>query len=200
LSLAQQSKRAGAAAPRRQVAAVSALSLGASRGWFKIGSLIFPCALGRAGCRALKREGDGATPLGFWDLRALLYRPDRVRRPRTHLAVKPIRPHDGWCDAPADRNYNRPVSHPYPASAERLWRADGLYDIVVVLGCNDCPRVRGRGSAIFLHVAKPGYAPTEGCIALARAHLIRLLECLGPRSALVMGAHKKSARSFRLGR
>ena len=146
--------------------------------WLTLGGLTFPCALGRAGCRARKREGDGATPIGLWRVRAVLYRPDRVRRPRTHLPVRAIRPHDGWCDAPADRNYNRPVRHPYPASAERLWRADELYDVVVVLGYNDRPRVRGRGSAIFMHVAKPGYAPTEGCIALARAHLLRLLERL----------------------
>ena len=160
----------------------------------------FPCALGRAGCRVRKREGDGATPIGHWRLRAVLYRPDRVQRPRTHLPVRAIRPCDGWCDAPADRNYNRPVRHPYPASAERLWRADGLYDIVVVLDCNDRPRVRGRGSAIFMHVAKPGYAPTEGCIALARAHLLRLLERLGPRSAVAVSTPQKSARSFRFGR
>ena len=102
-----------------------------------------------------------------------------MRRPRTHLPVRAIRLHDGWCDTPADRNYNRPVCLPYPASAERLWRADGLYDIVVVLDYNDRPRVRGRGSAIFMHVAKPGYAPTEGCIALARAHLQGLLAYVG---------------------
>jgi len=133
-------------------------------------------------------------------MRAVLYRPDHVRRPRTALPVRAIRPRDGWCDAPADRNYNRPVSLPYPASAERLWRADALYDVVVVLDCNDRPRVRGRGSAIFMHVAKPGYAPTEGCIALARAHLLRLLERVGPRSAVATPGRKKSARSFRLGR
>ena len=91
----------------------------------------------------------------------------RARR----LPARAIRPDDGWCDASADRNYNRPVRHPYSASAERLWRSDGLYDLVVVLAYNERPRVRGRGSAIFMHVARPGYAPTEGCIALARAHL-----------------------------
>jgi L,D-peptidoglycan transpeptidase YkuD (ErfK/YbiS/YcfS/YnhG family) len=114
--------------------------------------------------------------------------------------VRTIRPRDGWCDAPADRNYNRGVSHPYPASAERLWRADGLYDVVIVLGYNVGPRARGRGSAIFMHMAKPGYAPTEGCIALARGHLLRLLERLGPRSMVAVSPRKKSARSFRLGR
>jgi L,D-peptidoglycan transpeptidase YkuD (ErfK/YbiS/YcfS/YnhG family) len=184
----------------RRVATVSMLSAGASRGSLKLGNLTFPCALGRAGCRARKCEGDGATPVGRWCVREVLYRPDRVPRPRTHLPVRAIRPHDGWCDAPADRNYNRPVRLPYRASTERLWRVDGLYDIVLVLGCNDHPRVRGRGSAIFMHVARPRYAPTEGCIALARAHLLRLLERLGSRAAVAVAAHKKSARSFRFGR
>jgi L,D-peptidoglycan transpeptidase YkuD (ErfK/YbiS/YcfS/YnhG family) len=112
--------------------------------------------------------------------------------------VRAIRERDGWCDASADRNYNRPVRHPYPASAERLWRADGLYDIVVVLDCNDRPRVRGRGSAIFMHVAKPGYAPTEGCIALAQAHLLRLLVRLRRRSRITTSSRAiAQARSRR---
>ena len=151
-----------------------------------MGNLSFPCALGRSGSRACKREGDGATPAGRWRMRAVLYRADRAHRPRTALPVMAIRPQDGWCDAPADRNYNRPVRHPYPASAERLWRSDGLYDIVVVLACNEQPRVRGRGSAIFRHVARTGYAPTEGCIALARPHLLKLLERVGRQSSVAV--------------
>jgi L,D-peptidoglycan transpeptidase YkuD (ErfK/YbiS/YcfS/YnhG family) len=110
---------------------------------------------------------------------AVLYRPDRGRRPPTRLPVRPIRRADGWCDAPTDRNYNRSVRHPYPASAERLWREDGLYDLVVLLSHNARPRVRGAGSAVFMHLARPGYRPTEGCIALSRAHLLRLLQRLG---------------------
>jgi L,D-peptidoglycan transpeptidase YkuD (ErfK/YbiS/YcfS/YnhG family) len=158
---------------------VAGLAPRATRGVVKLGGLAFPCALGRSGRRALKREGDGATPMGRWRLLQVLYRADHVRRPATDLPVRQIAPRDGWCDAPADRNYNRPVRHPYPASAERLWRPDGLYDIVVVLSHNVRPRVRGGGSAIFMHVAQPGYSPTEGCVALRRAHLLRLLERLG---------------------
>jgi L,D-peptidoglycan transpeptidase YkuD (ErfK/YbiS/YcfS/YnhG family) len=107
-----------------------------------------------------------------------------VRRPRARLPLRPIRPNDGWCDDPADRNYNRPVRHPYPASAERLWRQDHLYDVVVLLTHNVRPRVRGRGSAVFMHVARPGYAPTEGCIALRRGHLLALVQWLGPGAGL----------------
>ena len=186
MSFARISTRTGTRTAPRRAATVSALSSGACRGVLALGDMRFPCALGRAGCRVRKREGDGATPVGLWRLRVVLYRPDRIQRPRTHLPVGAIRPRDGWCDAPADRNYNRPVHLPYPASAERLWRTDGLYDIVVVLDYNDRPRVRGRGSAIFMHVARPGYAPTEGCIALARPYLSRLLERMGSRAALAV--------------
>ena len=152
------------------------LSAAATRGVVRLGGLAFPCALGRSGRSVRKREGDGATPVGRWRLLRVLYRSDRGRRPSTRLPVRPIAPDDGWCDAPGDRNYNRPVRHPYPASAERLWREDGLYDIVVVLSHNVRPRVRGAGSAVFMHLARPGYRPTEGCIALTREHLLRLLE------------------------
>jgi L,D-peptidoglycan transpeptidase YkuD (ErfK/YbiS/YcfS/YnhG family) len=164
---------------RRDTVVVAGRSPGAARGLVRLGGLVLPCALGRSGRRVRKREGDGATPVGCWRLTAVLYRPDRVRRPATGLPVRRLSPGDGWCDAPADRNYNRPVRHPYPASAERLWRVDGLYDVVVVLSHNAQPRVRGCGSAVFMHVARPGYAPTEGCIALRREHLLRLLQRLG---------------------
>jgi len=114
------------------------------------------------------------------------YRPDRMPRPRTMLPLRALRPNDGWCDAPDDRNYNRPVRLPYPASAEEMWRRDRLYDIVVVLGHNDRPRRRGLGSAIFMHVARSGFEPTAGCIALRRADLARLLARLAPGSHLLV--------------
>ncbi len=154
------------------------------RGIVIFGANPLSCALGRSGVRAAKREGDGATPRGRWRLRAVWYRRDRVARPRTRLGVRAIRPRDGWCDAPGDRNYNRPVRLPYPASAETMWRDDHLYDLVVELGYNDRPRSRGRGSAIFMHVAREGYAPTEGCVALKRSDLARLIEYCGPNSVI----------------
>lgn len=163
---------------------VAALSPGSTRGLLRLGGLRYPCALGRGGRRARKREGDGATPVGCWPLHAVLYRPDHVRRPSTGLTVRALSVAQGWCDALGDRNYNRPVRHPYPASAERLWRSDKLYDVVVVLGYNIRPRVQGLGSAIFMHVARPGFPPTEGCIALSRPHLLRLLERLARGAAV----------------
>lgn len=143
-----------------------------------------PCALGRSALTARKREGDGATPLGRWQLRRVFYRPDRVARPRTALPVRALHPDDGWCEDPSDRNYNRLVRLPYETSTESMWREDHLYDVVVVLGYNDVPRRKGRGSAIFMHLARPGYAPTEGCVALKRRDLLRLLAYCRPGSAL----------------
>ena len=123
-------------------------------------------------------EGDGITPSGCWGIRAVFYRPDRERRPATGLPAAAIAPDFGWCDAAGDANYNRLVRLPYAASHERLWREDALYDLIAVLGFNDSPRASGRGSAIFVHLARTGYKPTEGCIALSRAHMLRLLGSL----------------------
>jgi L,D-peptidoglycan transpeptidase YkuD (ErfK/YbiS/YcfS/YnhG family) len=138
-----------------------------------------------------KREGDGATPIGRWTVRAFFVRPDGRLRLRSRALPAPARviaKQDGWCDAPGDRNYNRPVRHPYPASAERLWRADDLYDVIVVLGYNDQPRRRGAGSAIFLHLMRRRDngepAPTEGCVALAARDLAIVIAKLRPGSAV----------------
>lgn len=155
-------------------------------GVLELGPHRFPCVLGRSGIAASKREGDGGTPAGVWRLVEVLWRPDRGWRPVTQLPVRPIRPSDGWCDAPDDRNYNRPVQHPYAVSAERLWRDDHLYDIVVVLDHNRRPRVRGHGSAVFLHVARGGGVPTEGCIALSHRDLRLLLARAGRRAQVVV--------------
>jgi L,D-peptidoglycan transpeptidase YkuD (ErfK/YbiS/YcfS/YnhG family) len=121
-----------------------------------------------------------------WLLRRVLYRPDRGAPPSTALDIAAIEPDDRWCDAPGDPAYNRPVKHPYRASSEAMWRADGLYDLVVVLGHNDDPPRAGRGSAIFLHLAKADYAPTEGCVALSRPDLEALLSLAAPGDALAI--------------
>ena len=147
---------------------------------------IRPAALGRGGVRALKREGDGGTPLGRFPVRQVLYRADRIRRPRTQLPLRAIRDHDGWCDDPTSRNYNRLVVLPTRRSAEGLKRADHLYDLVLVLGYNDRPRVRGKGSAIFVHLARPCFPPTDGCIALSRYDLTMLLAQLRHGSSIVV--------------
>lgn len=169
---------------RRRQLFVRSLSAASCRGWLDCGGLRIPCALGRSGRRANKHEGDGASPIGRLTVLSVHYRADRCRRPHTGLPVFKLNRRDGWCDAPADRNYNRPVRHPYPASAEHLWRQDGLYDVLVVLDYNIHPRCRGRGSAIFLHVADPAWKPTEGCIAVTEADMKLLLAVLGPGSVI----------------
>jgi L,D-peptidoglycan transpeptidase YkuD (ErfK/YbiS/YcfS/YnhG family) len=148
------------------------------------------CALGRGGVvdAKVKREGDGASPAGVWTIRRVLYRPDRGQAPSTRLPTAPIAPDDGWCDAPQDPAYNRPVTLPYSASCERMWREDYVYDVVGVLAHNDDPPVPGLGSAIFLHLAREGYPPSEGCVALARPDLDLLLSLAEPGSAIAIRA------------
>jgi L,D-peptidoglycan transpeptidase YkuD (ErfK/YbiS/YcfS/YnhG family) len=170
--------RAGTGERLRRIV-VKRLPGGRSRGTVVARGLRAKAALGRAGSSRHKREGDGRTPAGRFRLVAVLYRPDRVPRPRTALPVAAIHPDLGWCDDPADRNYNRPVRLPYAGRHERLWRSDRLYDVVVVLDFNLARPRPGAGSAIFLHVAGPDFAPTEGCVAVTGPALRNLLACVG---------------------
>jgi len=155
-------------------------------GFLDLGGHKVRCALGRSGVKpaAEKREGDGASPAGVWPIRRVLYRPDRGPPPATAFELQPISRHDGWCDAPADPAYNQPVHLPYPASAEHMWLESGVYDIVVILGHNDDPVTPGMGSAIFLHLSKLDYSPTEGCVAVPRADLEELLSKALPGDAV----------------
>lgn len=172
---------------RRQLHTVHVLAgMTRRRGWLQAGALRIPCALGRAGIGAAKREGDGRTPRGTFPIRRLWWRAEHGPRPVTALPVRMIRESDGWCDAPGDRNYNRPVRLPYPASCERMAREDELYDLVLELGWNDHPRRQGAGSAIFLHIARPGFLPTEGCVALRKSDLRKLLPLIGPETRIAI--------------
>jgi len=155
-----------------------------ARGTLWCGSHIFACVLGRAGIRADKHEGDGATPPGCYALRRVLYRADILDPPLTALPVSVIARDDGWCDAAGDPRYNRPVKLPYPASAENMWRDDRLYDVVVVLGHNDEPVIPGAGSAIFMHIAAPDGSPTAGCVALKHEDLVAVLAEVGPETVI----------------
>lgn len=143
-------------------------------------------AAGRSGVVAHKVEGDGATPAGTFPLVAAFYRADRLPRPQTRLPLRPLAPSDAWVDDPADPNYNSLVSLPYPAHSEAMWLDDAVYDLVVVIGYNMAPVVPGAGSAIFLHIARPDFSPTAGCIAIARAALLELMPLLGPSSSITI--------------
>lgn len=159
-----------------------------SQGILLVHGRAIPCAIGRSGISGLKREGDGATPAAPMRLVAVLFRPDRGPPPATGLPRRRIRGDDGWCDAVFDANYNRPVRRPYRGSHEAMARDDALYDIVVVLDWNYTRRLQGRGSAIFMHLARPGFGPTEGCIALNPQALRLLLARIG-LSATIRGRH-----------
>jgi L,D-peptidoglycan transpeptidase YkuD (ErfK/YbiS/YcfS/YnhG family) len=145
------------------------------KGFLVAGGAVFPCALGRSGIGTVKREGDGLTPRTDLPLRGVFYRADRLPRPRTLLALRRIGPRDAWCDDANDRRYNRLIDRPPGEAEERLQRDDHLYDIVVELGWNDRPVIRGRGSAIFWHLARPGFTPTAGCIAIEGHVFAKLL-------------------------
>lgn len=159
-----------------------------TRGRLVGGGVDLAAAIGRSGLTALKREGDGASPRGRFRIVGGFYRPDRFgSRPRAGVPLFPLRPDDGWCDDPADRNYNRLIGRPYPRSHEAMWRDDHVYDVVLVLDVNLRPRVRGGGSAIFFHLARPDFGPTAGCLAVSRADMLRLLPRLSPRTVIAFG-------------
>lgn len=155
-----------------------------SRGVLIAGALALPVALGRGGIKADKREGDGATPRGRFRLKRLWWRSDRHARPHTLLPVRRIRADDGWCEDPANRHYNQPVKVPPGSKADRLTRPDALYDFIIELDHNTRPRVAGRGSAVFIHIARSGFGPTAGCVALNMAALRRLVAMLSPRTQI----------------
>jgi L,D-peptidoglycan transpeptidase YkuD (ErfK/YbiS/YcfS/YnhG family) len=156
------------------------------QGLFQFDTITSRCVLGKGGVRpaAEKREGDGASPLGVWPLRRVWHRADRLERPETGLSVRRIAPEDGWCDGPGDPAYNRAVLLPYPASAERMWRDDHVYDLVVELGYNDDPVVGGAGSAIFWHLAQPDWRATEGCVAVSLETMLLALRAARPGDAV----------------
>ena len=157
-----------------------------SRGWLMAGMLALPVALGRGGIKANKREGDGGTPRGSFRLRRLWWRADRHPRPTTSLPTQRITSADGWCEDPTDRHYNQPIKVPANANADRLARTDNLYDFIIEIDHNTRPRVAGRGSAVFIHAARQGFAPTAGCVALELNALRRMLSRLGPRTRIVV--------------
>jgi L,D-peptidoglycan transpeptidase YkuD (ErfK/YbiS/YcfS/YnhG family) len=166
--------------------AVQALPGRKSRGLLRAGALVLPVALGRGGIKANKREGDGGTPRGRFRPLRLWWRADRLPRPRTLLPTRRITRAAAWSEDPGDRSYNRPVMRSANEPGDRLWRSDGLYDLFIEIDHNVRPRVAGRGSAVFIHVARPGFAPTAGCLALRMQDLVRLSQRIGPKTRIMI--------------
>ncbi len=158
-----------------------------SRGWLIFRHRALPVALGRGGILANKREGDGGTPRGRFRPVRLWWRADRHPKPPCALPARIIGPDDAWCEDPASRHYNRPIRRAHDAKGDRLARADHLYDFIVEIDHNSRPRVAGRGSAVFIHLAREGFAPTAGCVGLAHRDMLWLLARLGPRTRIVIG-------------
>ena len=165
---------------------IRAINACSSSAILQIGQNHFPCLIGKSGRRHLKREGDGATPIGRWRVTELRYRPDRVRGLSSKIPTRPMKPNDGWCDAVAHRSYNRSISLPFAGGHEKLWREDHAYDIVGMTDHNQRPRVRGLGSAIFFHVINEGATGTEGCVALSKHHLKLVLQRISKKTYLVI--------------
>jgi len=157
-----------------------------SKGIIIAGTRHFPCALGRGGLTHMKREGDGATPVGRFQILRGYYRADREHICASGVEFGRITSDQGWCDAPGDRNYNRPVKLPYPGFHEKMWRRDNLYDFCLVLDQNYSKRMRGLGSAIFFHLATDEYRPTEGCVAIKKSDMRWLLGQIGAGTNLVI--------------
>jgi len=157
-----------------------------TRGVLLAGPHAIPAVLGRSGIRANKREGDGGTPRGRFRLVRLWWNPARGPRPATRLPVRRIAADDAWCEDPADRRYNRPIKIATGGAGDRLRRADHLYDLIVEIDHNTRPRIARRGSAVFIHVARPGLAPSAGCVTMPKSCLYRLLRQVGPTTRIVI--------------
>jgi L,D-peptidoglycan transpeptidase YkuD (ErfK/YbiS/YcfS/YnhG family) len=163
---------------------VTSPSPAATRGTLEVNGKTYPCTLGRGGVVAPedKKEGDGKTPLGTYPLRQLIWRADRAPKPETGLHTEALTPETGWCEDPASPEYNMKITLPHPSVHDRMTREDDLYDYVVVIGYNDAPIVAGKGSAIFMHLARPDFSPTAGCVGLRREDLLEVLKCCGTSS------------------
>jgi L,D-peptidoglycan transpeptidase YkuD (ErfK/YbiS/YcfS/YnhG family) len=157
------------------------------RGWLTTGPWTVPVALGRGGILANKREGDGGTPKGIFRPRRLWWRADRHPRPKTLLPIRAIRQDDAWCENPAHRRYNQPIKLGLDQSGDRLKRDDHLYDFIIEIDHNTAPRIAGRGSAVFLHLARPGFSATAGCISMSKSAMLQLLRQISPQTRIVIG-------------
>lgn len=157
------------------------------RGWLIAEGRTIAVALGRGGIRANKREGDGGTPRGIFRPVRLWWRSDRHPRPRTFLPARAITSTDAWCEDPADRRYNQPIRLRGSATGDRLTRDDHLYDFIIEIDHNTRPRIAGRGSAVFLHLARDNFGPTAGCVAMTRPAMLRLLRRIGRQTRIEIG-------------
>jgi len=165
---------------------VQTKSFDATTGVLMIGAQKFDCTLGRTGVTIDKKEGDGKTPVGTYPLRYLLYRADRLAKPETGLRTEILAPDTGWCEDPAHADYNKQIKLPHPSVHDRMTRDDALYDICVIIGFNDEPVAAGKGSAIFMHLARPDFSPTAGCVGLKLDDLLAVVKLCDSSSLITV--------------
>ena len=145
-------------------------------GYLKYKNFKFHCSLGKAGIKKKTKEGDQVTPKGIFKVIKIYYRKDKIKKIISPIKKIQIKKNMGWCDDPKSDLYNQQIKLPSKFSYEKLYRKDGLYDIILVLNYNTSPIVKKKGSAIFIHIAKRKFKPTEGCIGLKKNDLIKLLK------------------------
>ena len=136
------------------------------------------CSIGKRGIGYKKKEGDLITPKGRYRIKYILYRKDKIKRIQTKIKKIVIKKNMGWCDDPNSKLYNKLIKLPSTFSYEKLYRSDNVYDIILVLNYNMKPIIKHKGSAIFIHVSKSNYKKTEGCVALKKTHLLKILKQL----------------------
>ena len=158
-----------------------------ARGWLVAGPFRIGCAIGPAGIVRTKRKGDGGTPAGRFRLLWGYFRPDRTSPPAGAVPLRAMRRDTGWCEDPSSARYNRPVKLPAKDCTDRMWRDDHLYDLAFVLDQNFTRRAKGRGSAIFFHIARPDLTPTAGCVAISAADMRKLAPRLAANARMRIG-------------
>ena len=155
-------------------------------------SIVYSCHIGKMGISNNKREGDGTTPAGAFPLRKVFYRADKINRNsiKTSLPVEAITQYDGWCDDPTNSEYNKKVKLPFAGNHEKLWREDDAYDLIIVVGYNDNPVIKGKGSAIFIHINKK-FPPTAGCISFSKNDLLTIIATLSSKPFIKISTDRK---------
>tara|TARA_B110001452_G_scaffold238702_1_gene219349 strand:+ start:1004 stop:1495 length:492 start_codon:yes stop_codon:yes gene_type:complete len=144
------------------------------------------CAIGKRGITSKKVEGDRMTPKGSFRLKSIFYRKDRIFKIKSSLKKNVIRKNMGWCDDPSSKYYNKIIKFPFDKSAEQLWKRNNIYDIIVIIDYNLRPVIRNKGSAIFLHVAKKKYKPTQGCISVSKRDMYLLIKKINNRTKIII--------------
>ena len=148
------------------------------------------CAIGKRGIGIKRKEGDLITPKGKYSIKYILYRKDRIKKIQSKLKKIPITKSIGWCDDPKSKDYNKLIKLPTNYNYEKLYRNENTYDLVLVLNFNMKPIVKKKGSAIFIHIAKKNYKKTEGCVAINKIQLLKIVKKLKNNTKVLIESQK----------